>query len=303
MSLRQEILKEIKNILNEATAEELNTTKANVQIGNLTSYFKKLDYSQILKVNPATATDLLEAYYVLFSNKEAKSAGGITVGNALQIWQTMNSDKKKAICQLGNESGKYSQIINLPSGGTITLCEKSVSPSPVPAVPEKKQIGRCKPPFVGRNGGIDKGPPVQQVQEILSNPKVKILAPGFSPGIIDDATNKAIFDVQKGLATMGKKIASGLGGTYEGGIITPDGCYGPKTSCAVSLFYQLPDMYNKSRKKCLQILKITLKDAERAQNFEGPIQESKNWIDKTREGTASNLLEKLTKAFASKKVL
>lgn len=182
------------------------------------------------------------------------------------------------------------------------------TPTPKPPKPEPKpemaESGICKPPYVGRNGGVMQGPAVQQVQEILSDPKIGLLKGQFKPGEVDVPTNNAIFAIQRTLSPLGAKIASKLGGTYSGTPINPDGCYGPKTSCAVSLYYGLPDIYNRGKQRCLALLKIKLRDVQRAKEFTGPVQaESKNWADRTRESASANLFERLVKDASNKKVI
>lgn len=190
------------------------------------------------------------------------------------------------------------------------------TPTPKPPKPEPKpeiaKSGLCKPPYVGKNGGVSQGPAVQQVQEILANPKIGLLKNAqFTPGQVDTATNNAIFSLQEKLAPLGSKIASGLGGTYDGQAIKPDGCYGPKTSCAVSLYYGLPDVYNKGKNKCMAILGIKAKALAKASGEVGfpaskgmvDLEESKNWADRTRESASTSLFERLVKDVSNKKVI
>jgi len=193
------------------------------------------------------------------------------------------------------------------------LKKPSPEPSPQPSEPPKPEYkaeqGKCGPSFVGLNGGITKGPKVNEVQEVLA--KLGILKSGYVGGTVDTPTNNAIFELQKRLAPLGNKIASGLGGTYEGTAIKPDGCYGPKTSCAVSLMYKLPDVYNNNVNKCMRILKISTKQFKKASGEAAlpasqgivDLKESKDWITKTREGTSSSLFERLVQDVSKKKVL
>ena len=315
MSLRQEILNEIKNMLNEATAQELSTTTANIQIGKLTQYFEKLTYDKILQVNPAIATDLLEDYYVLFSKKYAESPGGITVGNALQIWQRMNGDKKKAICKLGNESNKYSTPINLPSGGTVTLCEKS-APSVPPAQPKPGLKGPgCKrgSSFIGLNG-VTSGEGVASVQAAFSAiyaADVKFDRRGFTyngkmdeRGTFGAATEEAVLGFQE---TKGGKYAEKIQSQLGSSLGNPDGCVGPKTGCALLIAsgravagYDMAKCKAKFGAKKIAQKKLAAAEPEESTT---KVAESKNWLDRTREDASSSLFERLVKDVSNKKVI
>jgi len=143
MSLRKQILNEIRNIKKLLNETEMSPSEAETNLGTLMGYFSKMNPGDIETSNPKTAQVLLESFYTIFAKAAAGSLSGIKVGNAMQLWQTLPPPKKKAICKIGNplEGNKYSQPIRMPEGyagispespGTITLCEQDFSPAPTP---------------------------------------------------------------------------------------------------------------------------------------------------------------------------
>ena len=100
-------------------------------------------------------------------------------------------------------------------------------------------------------------------------------AGSYKSGQLEISTDNGIKNLQRKLSEYGKNLSSGIGGDYgtssgpgmKAGdvgasfIIKPDGCYGPKTSCAVTLFYGLPDIYGRSKNKCMSKLGLSKKAA------------------------------------------
>jgi len=180
-------------------------------------------------------------------------------------------------------------------------------PEPKPELPTFKYPGCSKPQFVGKNGKT-KGAEVESVQRALEvytmerSAKGKFTYNGISDvrGTFGPATEQAVYDFQK---EQGGKFASRITSQLGSSLGNPDACVGPKTGCALVIIAGgevagYDSAKCKARFGAKKIKRGVLAKTETPE--ENPIAESKNWVDRTREETTSNLFERLVKDSAKK---
>jgi len=205
-------------------------------------------------------------------------------------------------------------------------CVPPCKPGQKTGCAEEKEIKKypgCKPGsqakgFVGFNG-VTSGPEVESIQRALKYYHFKETGEadrsrGFKykgmtdqSGTFGPATESALYDFQ---AQNGGKYAAKLKNELGSSLGNPDACAGPRTACALVLVagtagvrggtiagYDLAKCKARFGKK--KIEKGTLAQAE-PEEAAGGLAESKNWLDRTREKTASNLFERLVKDTAKK---
>ena len=240
--------------------------------------------------------------------------------------------KKKGECPAGQE-----MVDRLESGEPI--CKPSSAP-PKPTAPRLLKGPGCKPgsKFVGKNGELS-GEGVKQIQNSLTKLFGLNNFPGQgftyknetdSTGRFGTATENAVLDFQKNYgATLGGKLKGFLGSSLG----NPDGCVGPKTACALAFATKdtvlgfndakCKGRFSPAKKKTPATDETTVPisgmgsggqelpsqpnptpsgPGRGASGAGQPMGESKNWLDRTREETTSNLFERLVKD-AAKKVI
>lgn len=198
---------------------------------------------------------------------------------------------------------------------------KESSPTPPepdkPKPPEPKPGLRgpgCKPgsSFIGLNG-VTSGDGVTSVQRALAGTLVygemkrgSFTYNGQSDalGTFGVATESAVLDFQK---DKGGKFAARIQNELGSSLGNPDGCVGPKTSCALVIAGSVQAVAGYDLPKCKA--KFTKLKRGGKQFAAGETQaqkvtaESKNWADRTRESTTSSLFERLVKDVSNKKVI
>lgn len=207
-------------------------------------------------------------------------------------------------------------------------CAPPCKPGQKTGCAEEKEIKKypgCKPGseakgFVGFNG-VTSGPEVESIQRALKYYHFKETGEadrsrGFKykgmtdqGGTFGPATESALYDFQ---AQNGGKYAAKLKNELGSSLGNPDACAGPRTACALVLVagtagvrggtiagYDLAKCKARFGKKKIEKGRLAQAEPEEAA---GGLAESKNWLDRTREETASNLFERLVKD-AAKKVI
>lgn len=331
MSLRQEILNEIKNMLNE------NFQDAKEQ------FFK---YTRMKEQQIESSTTPEDAQRFLQSMTDAiKSEPWGDINGILQPLQMSFTRKLRILCRKGNVGNKFSKPLT-PRAATendakniqpITLCPPN-QVSPTPAEPsagagkEKIEVTTtdsslkgpgCKPgsQFIGLNGKLGPSVDVQNIQNILANLLSQLTTGGgsgarmksttFSFANHEDqfgkfglATETAVKEFQRIYGQKyAEKIRSMLGAEHP--LEKVDGCVGPKTACALILAEAAFPKGSRSYVE-QQIAGYTMSRCK--QKFgkainKGALKESKNWLDRTREDTTSSLFERLVQDVSKKKVL
>lgn len=249
-------------------------------------------------------------------NKTAASSTKITICGGIVAGADGTTPQPKPPVPAPGPDGKcpdgYKAIVNEKGE---TNCVKGMPPGPGPGPapgPGLKYAGCKKSQFVGKNGKTS-GPEVESIQRALEvytmerSPRGKFTYKGISDnrGTYGQATEQAVYDFQK---SEGGKFATRIKTQLGSSLGNPDGCVGPKTACALVMTaggevagFDLAKCKAKFGKKKIEkgVLAKGETPVKGAEDAEG-LAESKNWLDKTREETSSNLFERLVKDTAKK---
>lgn len=303
MSLRQEILNEIKGMLKEEFGfSDLFSGSPKPNAYGYGTRYSTCEYALMEYFNEPDLSEAKEkALYVykFIGNQDSKQAAeslrkDLSIAGYLHSNpQDFERDKKMCLTILKGLK-KSPKPQTCPDGtpapdGDVSKCK--VSPTPKP---ELKGSG-CKPgsKFIGKNG-LTSGPEVVALQQILTS---AMLTGGKSlpQGIFDPKTEEAVLNFQNNYgAKYAQKVKSELGRDFP--LDKTDGCVGPKTACALLLYSKVDATiagFNKA--KCKARFGKAIE--------QGAIKESKNWLDRTREDTTSSLFERLVKDVSNKKVI
>lgn len=243
------------------------------------------------------------------------AASRLSWGKRVDIRFVLNDIWKKAAKYSGEQETPQPKPKTCPPGSRTvvnekgeTVCVSGPGPEPGPVPQQLKYVGCRKPQFVGKNGIVD-GPKVESIQRALElvtmekSNRGKFTYQGKSDnrGTFGPATEQAVYDFQK---SQGGRYAAKIRTQLGSSLGNPDACVGPKTACALAMVaggeiagYDLAKCKARFGKK--KIERDVLAKGEQAPEN---IAESKNWLDKTREKTASNLFERLVKD-TTKKVI